>query len=234
MARENKVRVLIYGAGGHGVVVAEVLRCSGACDLVGAIDDDPSLWGTTISQLNVLGGKDWIFESCRDRSFQIALGIGDNGVRREVAQRCVAAGFKLFKAVHPSAMIARTASLGDGVTVMPGVVVNPNAVIGEGTILNSAAVVEHDNKIGSFAHIAPRAATGGNVTIGELAHVGLGAVILEGRTVGAYTLVAAGAVVNKDILPGVLAMGVPARYKGVSPLAKYDPANSVCTANLIG
>jgi maltose O-acetyltransferase len=49
------------------------------------------------------------------------------------------------------------------------------------------------------------------VTIADNAWLGGGVVVCPGVTVGADTVVAAGAVVTKDLPPGVLAAGVPAR-----------------------
>ena len=49
------------------------------------------------------------------------------------------------------------------------------------------------------------------VVFGEGALVGAGAVVLQYRRVGEGATVGAGAVVTKDLEPGVVAIGVPAR-----------------------
>jgi acetyltransferase-like isoleucine patch superfamily enzyme len=44
------------------------------------------------------------------------------------------------------------------------------------------------------------------------ASIGSGAVILCGVTIGARAIVGAGAVVTKDVAPGAIVTGVPARF----------------------
>jgi maltose O-acetyltransferase len=49
------------------------------------------------------------------------------------------------------------------------------------------------------------------ITIGDNVWLGGGAIVLPGVTIGADTVVGAGAVVTKDLPPGVVAVGNPAR-----------------------
>jgi acetyltransferase-like isoleucine patch superfamily enzyme len=69
----------------------------------------------------------------------------------------------------------------------------------------------------------PRATTGGRpqteadwpvipTVVKHGASIGSGAVILCGVTIGARAIVGAGAVVTKDVAPGVIVGGVPARF----------------------
>ena len=52
------------------------------------------------------------------------------------------------------------------------------------------------------------------VCIKERAHIGANAVILPGVTIGADAIVAAGAVVSRDVMPGTVVGGVPAKPIG--------------------
>jgi len=52
-----------------------------------------------------------------------------------------------------------------------------------------------------------------SVTIGDRVWIGLNAIILPGVTIGDGCVIAAGAVVNRDVPPGCLAAGVPAKVK---------------------
>jgi|AGTN01.1.fsa_nt_gi Acetyltransferase (isoleucine patch superfamily) len=63
-----------------------------------------------------------------------------------------------------------------------------------------------------FAHdVSTEEATVGEITIKRGAYIGMGAMILPGVTIGEKAIVGAGAVVTKDVAPGTVVVGVPAR-----------------------
>lgn len=209
-------RLLVYGSGGHGKVVADVGRAAGF-EIIGFIDDTAvrqgmNVWGLPISSWEQLRSR---WPALEDVA--VALGIGDNRGRERCYQHVSAMGLPLATLVHPSAVVASTAALGTGTVVMALVAVNPDAVVEEGAILNTGCVVEHDCQVGRFAHLSPNAALGGKVRIGARAHLGLGAVVLPGVAVGADVRVGAGAVVHREVPDGATVVGVPAR-----PLAPKD------------
>jgi sugar O-acyltransferase (sialic acid O-acetyltransferase NeuD family) len=207
MSAAPRQRVVVYGAGGHGKVVADVVLAMGAHEIVGFVDDRAGA-ARTVLGMPLLGGGDWLE---REGDVAVALAIGSNQARKAAAERCLACGATLLTAVHPRATIAPSARLERGVVVMAGAVINPDAVVGEGAIVNTGAVVEHDVVLGPFALLSPNATTGGAARIGALAHVGLSATVLPGVSVGANVVVGAGAVVIRDVAPGESVVGVPAR-----------------------
>lgn len=199
------MRVVVYGAGGHGKVVADILLSRGD-DVLGFVDERRTA-GDVVLGLPVLGGDDWL-ESLSD--IHVALGIGSNAARQRIALKL---GDAVVSAVHPSAVIARSSKIGIGTTVMAHAVINPDAMVGMGAIVNSGAVIEHDCVLADFAHVSPNAALGGAARLGRRSHLGLGAVILPGIVVGDDAVIGAGAVVTRDLEHGVVAMGVPARVR---------------------
>jgi sugar O-acyltransferase (sialic acid O-acetyltransferase NeuD family) len=205
--------IYVYGAGGHGKVVADILLSAGAGEVAGFVDDDERRWGSEVLGLPVLGGGEWLRLAAADTTLSVALGLGGNAVRHSVAERCRALGVELVTPVHPSATVARSARLGAGTVVMAGARINPDAFVGEGVIVNTGAVVEHDTFVGDYAHLSPNAAMGGAARLGAHAHLGLGAVVLPGVEVGSGAVIGAGAVVARDVPEGVVAYGVPARVR---------------------
>lgn len=202
--------LLVFGAGGHGKVVADAAQLAGYV-LAGFIDDDPARVGRSVLGLPVLAWTDVAQDADASRRFLIALAIGDNAARQRCMERVRAVGFEVPVIRHPSSVVASSVTLGAGVLVVAGVVVNPDASVADGAILNTGSVIEHDCKVGAFAHISPKAALGGAATVGDRSHVGLGAVILPGIRVGADARVGAGAAVIGDVPDGVTVVGVPAR-----------------------
>lgn len=204
----SKGKLLVFGAGGHGKVVADVARSAG-WTLAGFVDDAPERDGTAIWGLPVTSLERIRREAPELASF--ALGVGDNGARARCHARLREAGLAVVSLVHASAAVAPSARLGEGTVVMANASVNPDARLGAGCIVNTGAVVEHDCELGDYVHLSPNAALGGGVTIGPRAHLGLGAVALPGLHIGADARVGAGAAAIRDVADGVTVAGVPAR-----------------------
>jgi len=206
-------RLVIVGASGHGLVVADIVRCSARFEVVGFLDSGKPV-GPGPAGLPIFGSVEAAAELAKRHGFTDCLvAVGHNDTRRRCVERLAALMPELrFPAVvHPSAVVADGVVLGMGTVVMAGAVLNPGCVIGRHCILNTGCRLDHESRLGDFASLAPGVVTGGNVLIGEGAAIGLGASIIHGMSIGRETVIGAGAVVVKDIPANVVAMGVPAR-----------------------
>ncbi|MBE3022761.1 MULTISPECIES: acetyltransferase [Campylobacter] len=191
MARTSQI--YIYGASGHGLVIADIAQAVGYEKVVFLDDKNEIKFHPNLPKADIV------------------IAIGSNQTRKTVTARVKKAGFNVVSLVHPSAVISPSAVIKSGVVVMPNAVINAGAVIGEGAIINSGAVVEHECMIGKFAHISPNAALAGNVSVGELTHVGIGTSVIQGIIIGKECVIGAGSVVVRDISNKVKAYGVPAK-----------------------
>lgn len=196
---------MIIGAGGHGKVVADIVREAG--DTVLGFLDDHAPVGSALENYQVLG-KTQDFTAFRDAEFIVAVGNGE--LRQRLVERLK--GAKFYTAIHPKAIISSFGTcIEEGTVIMAAAVVNACAKIGAHSIINTAAVVEHDNRIGSYGHVAVGARLAGYVTLEDRVWIGIGAVVSNNVSICADCTVGAGAVVIKDIKePGTYA-GVPAR-----------------------
>jgi sugar O-acyltransferase (sialic acid O-acetyltransferase NeuD family) len=200
--------LIIWGAGGHAKVVLDIARCAGQFQRLAIIDDDPAKAGMSFCGCPILGGAAAL-QDLAGEAFTVA--VGDNRARAQCFERALAAGLVPAVLVHPSAVLAASATIGAGTVVMPGAIVNAGACIAENCIINSGAIVEHDCEIGGHVHISPRAVLGGGVVVEPYAQVGIGAVVLPCGRVGEGSLVGAGAVVLHDVQAHRTVAGVPAR-----------------------
>lgn len=189
--------IAIYGASGHGKVVADIAMNNGY-DAVIFIDDGDN------SHINFQ-------EYVKLYTYPIALGIGENSTRKIVYEKIKAENLEVKTLVHSKAIVSKDVTLQEGVVIMPGVVVNTGSRIGVGSILNTSCVVEHDCSIGDFVHIAPNCALAGDVCVKDMTLVGIGSSIIQGKVIGVNSVIGAGSVVISDIPDNVVSFGVPAK-----------------------
>ena len=102
--------------------------------------------------------------------------------------------------------------IGSGTRIEGGVYIPPLSRIGKNVFIGPAAVLTNDPYPPSKRMIG--------VTIEDNAVIGGRAVIRAGVTVGKGSVVAMGAVVTKDVPPGKVVMGIPARV--VYTRRKFD------------
>lgn len=189
--------IYIYGASGHGLVVADIAKACGYEEII-FIDDGDNAYPT--------------FEEMKNKNeIPVAFGIGVNATRKKLFEKVLKHGFSVVSLVHPSAIISSNSTIGMGTVVMPNVVVNTHSRIGDGVILNTSCVVEHENRVGDFAHISPNAALAGEVTVKEGSHIGIGSSIIQGITVGKNCIIGAGSVVVRNIEDHQLCFGNPCK-----------------------
>jgi len=206
------MKIAIVGAGGHGQVVADIIRASArACpelSLAGFIDDRHELEGTFVAGAPVLGG---LPDLARVDADAFVIAIGDNATRAQIAANVCASGRRLATVRHPHASIAADACIGDGTMISAGAIVVTAAHIGRSAILNTGCTVDHHCQIGDYVHVAPGVHVGGEVSIGERTLVGIGAVVAPRCRIGAGCTIGAGAVVIRDVPDHTTVVGVPAR-----------------------
>lgn len=210
---EAPTRVVIWGASGHALVVADILRLTTGVDLVGFLDDDPSRRGEAFGGMKILGGRRDLRAIQRDGAQKIVIGFGDCRARLAAVDLATQAGLELHTAVHPRAIVADTALVGAGTVVAAGAIIGVAARIGRVVIVNTAASVDHECVIDDGAHIGPGARLGGRVTVGRETWVGIGATVRDRITIGETSIIGAGAVVVRDIPARVVAYGVPASVR---------------------
>ena len=205
---KTRQSILLYGAGGHGKVVADMIETGGKYTIAGFVDDhrNGNFYGYPI-----LGTGDDLSSILAKGVKTAIVSIGDAAARMDAERRLRIAGFLIATIIHPSAQIARTAILGEGTVVMPHAVVGPDTHVAAGCIINTAATVDHDCNLEEGAHIAPGAHLAGGVTVGRESHIGIGCSVKEGISIGKRVMVGAGSVVVESLPSDCIAYGVPAK-----------------------
>ncbi len=198
--------VVVYGGGGHGKAVIELLRTIGKYDVVGVIDDGLAQ-GEEILGVEVIGGGERL-AVLRSEGVGLAAnavgGVGDMASRIRVFDRLRAADLRFPTLVHPTAFIEESATLAAGVQVFPHAYVGSSARLGFGAIVNTAAVVSHDCRLGDYVNVAPGTMLAGAVTVGEGTLIGMGVTVNLEVAIGAGARVGNGATVKRDVPAGAI------------------------------
>lgn len=205
---------IVVGGGGHASVVIDTLLLLGE-DVLGFTGGEDS--ATSILGAVFLGG-DEVITSYEGGAIHLANGLGSIGstkLRAAAFRRFKSRGYTFPCLVHPSAIVAASATIGEGTQVMAGAILQPNCCLAENVLINTAAHIDHDCIIESDVHVAPGAALSGGVVIGSGSHIGLGANVIQGVHIGAHSTIGAGAVVLRDVPAGATVVGVPAAERGI-------------------
>lgn len=203
-------RVVIYGAGGLGCQVHDILEQAGRYTPVAFLDSNPGKHGRTVAGLLVRGGLEQLAALQRAGVRNVVVAVGDNAARVALAATLAARGLCLVSAVHPLASISPSAELGPHLIIGPRATICVHARIGPHTVVSAGAIADHDVVIGQGVFLGPAVRLAGGVRVEDCATLGIGATVIPGRRVGRGARVAAGAVVIQDVPARSAVEGVPA------------------------
>ena len=86
--------------------------------------------------------------------------------------------------VHPSAIISKYVSVGEGSVVMQGAIIQSDAKIGKHCIIKTCTAIDHECEIGDFVQISPHTTLCGNVHFGKVSWIRAGATVIPGIRIG--------------------------------------------------
>ena len=206
---------VIFGGGGHAAVSIDCLRLSAVANPVAVLDDRMPI-GSLVEGVPVVGGDAMIEQLIAVGIKHFFCGVGSTGDcanRKKIYTKAIQLGLLPSSAIHPSAVVASSAQISDGIFVAAGAIVSAGAKVGENAIINTGSVVDHHCVVGEHAHIASGAVLSGKVTVAAGAHIGAGAVIRHQISIGENAIVGVGATVVKDVPAGMTVFGEPARLR---------------------
>lgn len=206
----------IYGASGFGREVMPLARETIKDGKLVFIDDGVS--ERLINGHEVMTYSKFLNYPATSRS--VCLAIANHEIRLELDQRCGKDGVTIFDVYSDSSVFLDDIVLGSGAIVCPFTTMTSNIQVGRHFHANIYSYVAHDCVIGNYVTFAPSVKCNGNVVIEDGAYIGTGAILKQGKpgkplVIGAGAVVGMGAVVTKNVLPGQVVIGNPAK-----PLSK--------------
>ena len=196
-------RVLIVTARIGGMQVLDILLNNPLINVVGFVDDDPSLAGTRIWGIPILDTFNNIESLWNNKKFDSAI-IGYSttvAIRKKLFDKCVSLGIPMVNAIDPSARINRACALGQGNVICSHVHVGIATVLGNNNVVSANSSIDHHNKWGSHILIGPNCVTSGDVEIEDEVRFGMGIFVQPQLKLGKGSVVSSGGVLTTSVPP---------------------------------
>ena len=207
--------IAILGAGGNSLGIIDAIEAINAIRptyrIEGILDDIAANLGRVVLGAKVIGT---IEEAAKLDGCRFVNGISSVASFRKIPEVIRRSGVALERfetIVHPRATVASSAKLGAGTAILAGSVICPEAAIGNHVIILQNTTVNHHTRVADFTTLSAGITILGYVEIGANAFIGGGATLAPMVKVGDGALVGAGAVVIRDVPPGKVYAGNPAR-----------------------
>ena len=204
-------KIYVVGAGGFGREllwwIKDINKVTPTWEIVGFLDDDPHALDAYECDYKIVGSiKDW--EPKEDEEF--ALALGSPSLKRKIVDVLKNKGAKFATIIHPTAMLSEFAHFGEGFIMFPYSKLSANSTVGDFVTLLSSPI-GHDTIIGDYSVISGNCNIVRNVVIGKDVFLAAGVSIAQDIHIGDGAYLGIGSVILKDVQPGAVMFGNPAR-----------------------
>lgn len=212
MKRKEITDVAIIGTGAQAKYILEIYSYYPNINVKAIVKTGPEKIDKKLTSYNIEIIKDLeqFINFAVPNRVKAIVAVAQNRQKEAIIKQLGAFDIQLINAVHPKAIIAKTAEIGKNVLINPGAVIQPFAKIGNGVIIHANVIVEHDCVISDYVNLGPGARLAGWVRVKPGAYIYTAAAIIPKITIGANSIVGAGAVVIRDVPDNVTVAGCPA------------------------
>lgn len=203
--------VIIFGAKGIAKAALEIFNSNGIV-VYGFLDDDESTHNSEINSITVLGSTDdHGFTKLIGQKCEAFVATDDNKLRKEYVEYLLETRKVMpMNAVHQSAVISESFSIGHGNFVNAGAILSNDSKMGNHNVINSKAIIEQEVQIGDFVQVGAGTIINAKVKIENEVFIGSGVTIVAGVTIEKGARIGAGSVVVGDVKKGKTVFGNPA------------------------
>jgi sugar O-acyltransferase (sialic acid O-acetyltransferase NeuD family) len=204
--------IYILGVGRNTEVYIDLVEACGY-NLAGLYHYNDDRTGENVHGVPILDSSTNLFKKPSLAGMQFAISVGDNKIRSELANTLRNKGGFFPTLIHPSSVVSKFATLGQGVAVNSCSVVQAGVSIDVDTVISSNVTLGHTCRIGKACYLALGAVVGAYVTVEDKVLIGLNSVIISSKAdyIGENAIVGAGTVVTKKVDANTIVAGNPAR-----------------------
>lgn len=203
--------VIIFGSKGIAKAALEIFNSNNIV-VYGFLDDEEALHNTEINTVPVLGATDdHGFTKLIGQKCEVFVANDDNKLRKKYVEYLLEERKSMpMNAVHHSAIVSDSFSIGHGNFVNAGAILANDSKMGHHNIVNSKAIIEQEVEIGDFVQIGAGSIINAKVKIEDEVFIGSGVTIVAGVTIGKGARIGAGSVVVGDVSKKQTLFGNPA------------------------
>src|SRR5690606_33293911 len=162
-----KTKSIIIGAGTYGQTYASYLMEAGI-NVVGFIDDDPTLKDKKVGGIPIIGTFESLGEECvKKRIKNVYCPIGDNSIREKYLKKSKKMGYEVPCFIHPSVQIGPNVHLGLANYVLPNSVIMPYTIFGDYVMVSAGSTIGHHVIIENSVFVSSGVRIGANLSIRE-------------------------------------------------------------------
>lgn len=127
------------------------------------------------------------------------ISFSNHNLRLKVEDWMKNLNLKSTNIIHPSAIISKSATIGNGNYIAANTVISSKATIGNHNIINFNSTVGHDAFLNDHIIVNPGVRISGNVQIGSRVLVGANSFIFQGKSIGQDTFIDALTHIDKNV-----------------------------------
>jgi sugar O-acyltransferase (sialic acid O-acetyltransferase NeuD family) len=212
------LKLLIYGAGGYGKIVSDLIdNCTNEAyvkaEKIFVIDAEyqeslgnpVKFYGSSVMTYDETSMID-------DKTdYQFVIAVGDSYDRESMYNKMLERGFKSATIIDRTARVSKTAVLGQGCLVHEYSVIDPDVLIGENGVVKRYSLVGHDSQLGNHVSVSNYAGIGGECKVGDRTYIGMGAIIREKTAVGDDAVIGMGSIILENVADHLVVAGHPAK-----------------------
>lgn len=194
--------LIIVGCGAHAAEIVDYIEyinqnsTSDIFKIVGLIDNVKTHYDHYEYPYEFLGTID---DHVIDVNAYYVMGIGNLDIRTKVFQEYELKKARFTGIIHPTALISKSAMIGEGTVISHNVSIGPKSKIGKFNVINSRCTIGHDAIIGDNNFISPQVVLGGASQVGDNNLLGTNSCLIPEIKIGNDNKIMAGMVITHNV-----------------------------------
>lgn len=204
--------VIIFGANYLGRAAKEIFEANGNV-VYGFLDDDKKRHQTEVDNALIVGSTDddgylkLIGKKC-----EAFIATDDMKVRKSLVKMLhEVRKVQPANAVHKTAILATTSTMGYGNFIDQGVKIGSGVSVGNHDLLHAGAIIAHEVTLGDFVQVGAGSVINAGAVVEDEVFIGSGVTVISGISIGKGARIGAGSVVISPVKAGETVFGNPAQ-----------------------